>query len=539
MADPDLACWILEFLLRQPTTGDHLAKSLLLSLPLPSPLPIRLLRVILLRRLASDISYRSISRSTLDTIELLHSFLPLPHPAPSPFAAAYAAVAAHLTASAPDFPRAAGNLWCSRILDLKKSPEASALVSDQLIYNGEELMEAVVHPSSKEKILAKDTKRTALESVGLLLKQQFEDLGPPFLEIAAKALAGEGKNKVWNEVEGDERSRLRQIVGKTIRNVKDSGRCTTGKFAHSTGESADLPGQVAHSTGEKVDLPKQVAHFTGEKIDLLPTPEVDKVKNALKSSSADLHKVVEDPLQAAIATASEMLSRRLGETHQRINGAGGLPAVEDGDEVGGDDNTIDDAENALRGNIVGLEETTNGRKDTRDDQDRVEVDVQVHDVEEASKATPVMVSDLEGQVHDMEKSAKTPSAEGPNVHIEQDKDHSGSPLPSLMDWNPTAHTYEWDDSIESASDKSGSPLKKPCLPSPKRRTVSPLRVVDHKKVPKRRKTKRWSLQEEDALRKAVQEHGRGNWKVILKSYANVFEERTEVDLKDKWRNMNR
>ncbi|KAL7187270.1 hypothetical protein ACSBR1_037352 [Camellia fascicularis] len=31
--------------------------------------------------------------------------------------------------------------------------------------------------------------------------------------------------------------------------------------------------------------------------------------------------------------------------------------------------------------------------------------------------------------------------------------------------------------------------------------------------------------------------GIGNWKLILNSCRDIFEERTEVDLKDKWRNM--
>ncbi|KAJ0037779.1 hypothetical protein Pint_22930 [Pistacia integerrima] len=34
-------------------------------------------------------------------------------------------------------------------------------------------------------------------------------------------------------------------------------------------------------------------------------------------------------------------------------------------------------------------------------------------------------------------------------------------------------------------------------------------------------------------------YGTGNWKVILKSDPDAFAERTEVDLKDKWRNMMR
>nr|CAD1820582.1 unnamed protein product [Ananas comosus var. bracteatus] len=98
---------------------------------------------------------------------------------------------------------------------------------------------------------------------------------------------------------------------------------------------------------------------------------------------------------------------------------------------------------------------------------------------------------------------------------------------------------EWNDSIDSLSEKSLSPSNKPYLPTPKSRMVSPLKLVESKKVSKRRKFKRWSLLEEETLRKAVQEHGKGSWKAILNSYADIFEERTEVDLKDKWRNMTR
>ncbi|GMY30699.1 telomeric repeat-binding factor 1 [Fagus crenata] len=55
----------------------------------------------------------------------------------------------------------------------------------------------------------------------------------------------------------------------------------------------------------------------------------------------------------------------------------------------------------------------------------------------------------------------------------------------------------------------------------------------------RRKMKRWSLLEEDTLRTGVERYGKGNWKIILNEHRDIFEERTEVDLKDKWRNMTR
>ncbi|XP_055961090.1 uncharacterized protein LOC126673714 [Mercurialis annua] len=56
---------------------------------------------------------------------------------------------------------------------------------------------------------------------------------------------------------------------------------------------------------------------------------------------------------------------------------------------------------------------------------------------------------------------------------------------------------------------------------------------------KRRPVKRWTLEEEDALRGGVEEFGKGNWKLILRFKQDIFGNRTEVDLKDKWRNMTR
>lgn len=50
-----------------------------------------------------------------------------------------------------------------------------------------------------------------------------------------------------------------------------------------------------------------------------------------------------------------------------------------------------------------------------------------------------------------------------------------------------------------------------------------------------RKRKRWSEEEIDNLYKGVIRFGVGNWKEILKHYN--FHERNSIDLKDKWRNL--
>ena len=49
----------------------------------------------------------------------------------------------------------------------------------------------------------------------------------------------------------------------------------------------------------------------------------------------------------------------------------------------------------------------------------------------------------------------------------------------------------------------------------------------------------WTDEEVEALREGVDKHGKGKWKEILVEKRHVFQERTTVDLKDKWRNLSR
>jgi len=52
----------------------------------------------------------------------------------------------------------------------------------------------------------------------------------------------------------------------------------------------------------------------------------------------------------------------------------------------------------------------------------------------------------------------------------------------------------------------------------------------------RRPKKFWKPEEVEALREGVKEYGK-SWKDIKNGNPTVFAERTEVDLKDKWRNL--
>ncbi|KAL2346067.1 hypothetical protein Fmac_000067 [Flemingia macrophylla] len=114
--------------------------------------------------------------------------------------------------------------------------------------------------------------------------------------------------------------------------------------------------------------------------------------------------------------------------------------------------------------------------------------------------------------------------------------HSHVHRPSLMEKNSTARIYEWDDSIDGGTSNHERRFH---LPSPKVRKISPLKKYESRNITKRRKAKKWSQLEVETLKTAVDKFGRGNWKIILNSYKEIFEERTEVDLKDKWRNLTR
>jgi hypothetical protein len=54
-----------------------------------------------------------------------------------------------------------------------------------------------------------------------------------------------------------------------------------------------------------------------------------------------------------------------------------------------------------------------------------------------------------------------------------------------------------------------------------------------------RKRRRWTVEEEEALMEGVMRYGSGNWKKILASAGESLAGRTAVDLKDKWRNMDK
>jgi len=239
-----------------------------------------------------------------------------------------------------------------------------------------------------------------------------------------------------------------------------------------------LPGtQTAQASPKAIDNMNRktlVENQTCQKMHA--TPEVERVQEALKSSSMELHAAVRDPLPDALQTAQTLCS-----TVATNDKSSKPPGV----------------------NQTGPETHTPPKASTE------------RDKENAEKESP---------------------AQDPQSSEAQQRMKLRNARRSLMEPDGTAQTFQWSDSVD---DLPGGSPKRPRLPSPKDDKPSPVKYYADAKIIRRRTRKKWTPEEEDALMAGVKKFGKGNWKLILHSYREIFRERTDVDLKDKWRNMTR
>lgn len=141
---------------------------------------------------------------------------------------------------------------------------------------------------------------------------------------------------------------------------------------------------------------------------------------------------------------------------------------------------------------------------------------------------------------EMEKLVKDPL---PELLRKPDGGVPGVGKRSLLDPHPSAQAQVWDeeDEIEdSASPMTPSASKRirlPPLRSPDRQPVLSPVAVQVAVMKKRRAKKKWSEEEVEVLKREVEKYGKGHWKMILLQNKEVLQGRTEVDIKDKWRNL--
>lgn len=120
--------------------------------------------------------------------------------------------------------------------------------------------------------------------------------------------------------------------------------------------------------------------------------------------------------------------------------------------------------------------------------------------------------------------------------------HVATSKRNLMVRDTIASTYEWDGLGDSDDER---PLRHRQLP-PQQQHPNPNRQLppfDRKLKPSptvsQKSKKKWSKIQEKLLLEGVEKYGKGNWKDIKMAYPGVFEDRSTVDLKDKFRNMER
>ncbi|KAK4773321.1 hypothetical protein SAY87_028340 [Trapa incisa] len=447
--DEKINVWVLDFLLRQPSVADSVLKHALstLSLPPDSSIPLHLKKSILLRTVKSDLSLDSITESLLDHLEALESIDDaLGDPVSSSMKDAYRSVALECTLGVEgraDYAAAVQRIWRGRIQGMDSK---SQLITPELLSWNVRLEEAMSDEVERKNLMGIDCKADALRSLHAYLDEAYVKFGPSFIEMAALA---QGKNDValpksTAEPDADaiaanrKNERLKTVVPSKIQQVQWHRRRGGGIKITCGGE---LGRETSHS-----------------RYDILPTPLVDKVQDALRSSASELQATVQDPLPEAIQVADSLVT----------------------------------------------------------------------DGAEATQKNPEPLPPEAGE------EARAPHLSGTNA-APANSHQNVLPRRSLMERHSSAQALQWDDSPGGTSDQKDRPK----LDSPKRRAISPLRPAEAPKVSKRRRNRPWSLQEEDILRDGVKRFGLGQWKHIRKCYIDIFEDRTEVDLKDKWRNMMR
>ncbi|CAL1368401.1 unnamed protein product [Linum trigynum] len=482
--DKDISRWLIDFLVRQPIPV-HLLEQVISKLGASVvESDWRLKKMLTLKQLQSGISNGSVSEEMLDSLELVEQLdRESGNPIPETIKAAYCAVALECTARGTYFDTVQ-SIWRGRIENLEKLGRTE-LLTDELKKVRDDVEAAVWDPNVFNRVLESAKGENASSLVEAYLEEAMAVNGPSFLEIAARRerelkakaqCSGENREGFPCEVDDVQDSGAEDAMDTEVAQVPDSG---VQPICGAPSADGKVKRRVKRAVPRRHSRKqgRLVAGNPTRKYDTLSTPEVKRVQDALRSSTTELQSVVTDPLPDALHRSRLLID----EAPQNIEISAGNQGVPES---------------------------------------------------HSNKSNPDVPLDKDGAEH----------VEGPTPSIDESTKelssrHQNVSKPSLMVRNKTACTYEWDDSIDGSPEETSNADERIVLRSPKKGVVLPLPKDDGGNNLPRRKKKRWSVEEENALREGVNQFGRGRWKVILNSRREVFVERNEVDLKDKWRNM--
>ncbi|KAM7496364.1 hypothetical protein LguiA_020778 [Lonicera macranthoides] len=475
--DIDVGWWILEYLLRQPI-DDRTLNSLISVLPL-SNTHSTLKRTILVRRIESIIQKCTISEKLLEFLEQIEelNYREGIH-ITEKMKRAYCAVAVHCTLRLVEENEGI-EIW--KYFDkmwVNRVCKIEGLGSEELRRWKGEIEKGILDESVRKKLLLRNYGNDAVEVVRVYVEEETERMGPSFLELVAEKLGDFGT--------------LRRVIGFQENGICDQETESLAKIVKET-RQGNLPPRSKRLGGKNCRVAK-ISDTAGFK---------DRVEEVIDPSSLGPEKADKDPLTDALHLLAETA-------------------------------------------IASME---------REKPD--------HEPEVGNRKR----DDVNAQSSSGDRCVDAVQFDQSVLGNPRGENWSNEPNPSLMALNSTARSHEkryvslqWEDSIDhlpnwtrvqvpSPRKRVVPPLKKneispnrtrfQQVPSPRKMVVSASKNNEIPKLWKRRKIKRWNTLEKDTLWTGVQKYGKGNWKLILNMYRSIFEERTEVDLKDKWRNLTR
>ncbi|KAL5580530.1 hypothetical protein UlMin_012972 [Ulmus minor] len=584
--DVDVSRWVLEFLLRSPGKED-LAKRALAAIPIPEN-DMRLKKTVLLRTIEFEVSDASVTESILENLEMVEELDNIQGvPIMGSMKAAYRAVALECTvkflAGGGERPKeryfeALKRIWRGRVKQLEAKGKSELLTSELLELN-DQVELAIWNVDVCKKFVRMNTRNDALRLVLDYLGEAWALMGPSFVELAARltreqkgagleggnveeiAVGGVVLGEDGDDTEPPEEVEVgemegEKLVGGNVEEIVDRGETREPAMDKEPTEEVEVQEIMAEklpNSGQRSNFDRcfeQTAELAN-RADLRREDNNGVRYNGCSDSTVrdrtatNLKDTSQPSLQSKEVAKAKMVRYKHVAPQRRSRGPVRIAEAEDSDtdiELSGNKHNsiptpdVKKLQNALKSSVLELQAVvTDPLPEALQVAENLRAKVAAVNPSADKSTEPVRSADGAAVNPSADKSTEpVRSADGTAVNPSCSR-----PQPSIMERNGTAHTYEWSDSIDCSPESTEADRSRLHLPSPKRKLVSPLKKKEFNKLSKRRKIKRWTLLEEDTLRTAVLRFGKGNWKFILNSYSDIFEERTEVDLKDKWRNMSK
>lgn len=508
--------WVLDFLLKKTSLDDQALNSLLTILPLPKTNP-SFPKFLLLRKLQSYVSHSSLPESALHLFEQLEETdFRRGVVASKAMKRAYCAVAVQCTIKhwdvEFDYFDCVKRIWRNKIGLMEKVLGKEGGLGSAELWEWREQIEVAAWDNDVRNTLSEKTKGVvnAVEMVTGYLREERAKMAPTFLEMLSDTVKGDsvikeklglGKGGVasvssvgLDTKKGHEGPKDRRIRDDIV--IKEN--LGLGTAHGDVGDASDrvcLEGKRGNGNeGRKENIQLRKGHKQrprgiqitdcDDEMDVGPSNAIDsadEIPSMLRARNL-MHSVESYDIRVAEA----IRKRARGDDNNRIESRI-WSKVLNVDSYGVVHHTRSNMSNSVGKSF----EETNALPNT------------------SHEHLPSKRVKLGSRL-----SAKTREAPS-DVNKMQGKNVGETDAPSQENWPVNR-------------DKPGSPRP--------RKLQAPISVQDLESL-KGKPKKRWNSVEEDTLRNGVYKFGEGNWKQILMAYGDVFEGRTNVDLKDKWRNM--